>query len=215
MIIPLIPFQQTTRSPTIFQFIGIVISNFFWILVQNARVHTHTDSGIAIFCEGKIKEILSIPQFLSNKLLVIFREGEIKEILSIPWFHSNKQLAHQPLFNLSVSLLITFFGFLFKMLEFTRSWERNFSALSFIKNKRSNKLGVEFLVDLMLSFLEKDLVNKILCDDILMERVVDVFKNLGNGTIGDNKSRKKFYSHKTIKIIVFSYKVVSHITFLT
>ena len=74
----------------------------------------------------------------------------------------------------------------------TATCERNFSALSFIKNKRRNKLGVEFLDDLMLSFLEKDLVNKILCDDILMEQVVDVFKNLGNGTIGDNERRQNY-----------------------
>ena len=74
----------------------------------------------------------------------------------------------------------------------TATCERKFSALSFIKNKRRNKLGVQFLDDLMLSFFLKDLVNKIIGDEILMERVVDVFKNLGNGTVGDNKSRKNY-----------------------
>ena len=46
----------------------------------------------------------------------------------------------------------------------TSTCERKFSALNFIKNKLRNRLGDEFLDDLLLDFLEKDLVNKILKD---------------------------------------------------
>ena len=45
--------------------------------------------------------------------------------------------------------------------------ERNFSVLNFIKNKLHNRLGDEFLDDLLLGFLEKNLVNKILNDEDL------------------------------------------------
>ena len=44
----------------------------------------------------------------------------------------------------------------------TATYERNFSVLSLIKNNLRNRLGDDFLDDLMLGFLEKDLVNKIM-----------------------------------------------------
>ena len=120
-----------------------------------------------------------------NMLLEEFNEKELKKMTLSKlnkWIHQKNKY---PLIAKLLKLVIV-------IPSSTATCERTFSALSFIKNKRRNKLGVEYLDDLMLSFLEKDLVNKILCNDILMERVVDVFKDLGNGTIGDNKSRKNY-----------------------
>ena len=74
----------------------------------------------------------------------------------------------------------------------TATCERNFSALNFIKNKTRNKIGNDFLDDLMLGYLEKDLVNKVLSDKKSKERVVDAFKDLGSGSIGDAKSRMNY-----------------------
>ena len=74
----------------------------------------------------------------------------------------------------------------------TATCERNFSTLNFIKNKTRNKMGDDFLDNLMLGYLEKDLVNKVLSNEESRERVVDVFKDLGYGSIGDDKSRKNY-----------------------
>ena len=74
----------------------------------------------------------------------------------------------------------------------TATCERNFSGMGHIKNKVRNALGDDFLNDLMLGYLEKDLVNKVLSDENLRERVVDVFKNLGEGSDTDRKSRKNY-----------------------
>ena len=74
----------------------------------------------------------------------------------------------------------------------TATCERNFSGLSFIKNKLRNKLGDDYLDDLMLGFLEKDLVNKILKTEELRERVIDVFRDLGCGTADNKTSRKRY-----------------------
>ena len=68
----------------------------------------------------------------------------------------------------------------------------NFSAIKFIKNKLHNILGDKFLDDLLLGFLEKDLVNKILNNEDLRERIVDEFRDLGSGSANNNISRK-FY----------------------
>lgn len=70
--------------------------------------------------------------------------------------------------------------------------ERNFSSLNYIKNKTRNKLGDDYLDDLLLGFLEKDIVNRVCSDNDLMEKVVDKFKEMGSGIDGDNKSRKNF-----------------------
>ena len=74
----------------------------------------------------------------------------------------------------------------------TATCERNFSGLSFIKNNLRNKLGDDYLDDLMLGFLEKDLVNKILNTEELRERVIDVFRDLGCGTADNKISRKRY-----------------------
>ena len=49
----------------------------------------------------------------------------------------------------------------------TVTCERNFSALNSIKNKLRNRLGDEFLDDMLLGFIEKDLADKILNDEDL------------------------------------------------
>ena len=72
----------------------------------------------------------------------------------------------------------------------TATCERNFSVLNFIKNKLRNRLGDEFLDDLLLGFLEKDLINKILNNEDLRERIVDKFRDLGSGSANNNISRK-------------------------
>ena len=74
----------------------------------------------------------------------------------------------------------------------TATCERNFSGLNFIKNKLRNKLGNDFLDDLMLGFLEKDLVNKVLNDEATRNKVVDAFKDLGCNTGGNKRSRKDY-----------------------
>ena len=53
-----------------------------------------------------------------------------------------------------------------------------FSALNFIKNKLRNIIADEFLDDLLLIFLETDLVNKILKDKDLQEKIIDTFRDL-------------------------------------
>ena len=43
----------------------------------------------------------------------------------------------------------------------------------------------------MLSFIEKDLVNKVISDEVLIERIiVDTFRDLGFESVGDKKSRR-------------------------
>ena len=74
----------------------------------------------------------------------------------------------------------------------TATCKRNFSGMGYITNKVRNSLGDDFLNDLMLGYLEKDLVNKVLSDEKLRERVVDVLKNLGEGSDTDRKSRKNY-----------------------
>ena len=74
----------------------------------------------------------------------------------------------------------------------TSTCERNFSAINFIKNKLRNILGDEFLDDLLLDFLEKDLVNKIINNEDLRERIADKFRDLGSGSANDNISRKLY-----------------------
>ena len=70
--------------------------------------------------------------------------------------------------------------------------ERNFSGQAFIKNKLRNKLGNEYLDDLMLGFLEKDLVNKVLQNEATRDQVVDAFKDLGRDSGGNKNSRKHY-----------------------
>ena len=68
--------------------------------------------------------------------------------------------------------------------------ERNFSRLSFIKNKLRNKLGEDVIENLILGFLRKDFVNKVLDDKILRDKALDIFKDLGCDS-GDNKNSRK------------------------
>ena len=60
----------------------------------------------------------------------------------------------------------------------TSTYEMIFSALNFIKNKLRNIIADEFLDDLLLIFLETDLVNKILKDKDLQEKIIDTFRDL-------------------------------------
>ena len=96
------------------------------------------------------------------------------------WVHKQNMF---PLLSKLLKLIIV-------MPSTTATCERNFSALSFIKNSRRNKLGDDFLDDLMLGFLEKDLVNKIINTEELRERVIDVFRDLGCGKSENKTSRK-------------------------
>ena len=98
------------------------------------------------------------------------------------WVHKQNMF---PLLSKLLKLIVV-------MPSTTATCERNFSALSFIKNSRRNKLGDDFLDDLMLGFLEKDLVNKIINTEELRERVIDVFRDLGCGT-PENKTSRKHY----------------------
>ena len=98
------------------------------------------------------------------------------------WVHEQNTF---PLLSRLLKLIIV-------MPSTTATCERNFSGLSFIKNNLRNKLGDVFLDDLMLGFLEKDLVNKIINTEELRERVIDAFRDLGCGT-SENKTSRKHY----------------------
>ena len=59
------------------------------------------------------------------------------------------------------------------------SCERVFSGLKTIKSRLRSTMGGEFLSDLLTVYMEKDLLKKIVQDDEELEKVVDIFKRMG------------------------------------
>ena len=68
----------------------------------------------------------------------------------------------------------------------------NSSALNFIKNKLCDRLRDKLLDYLLLGFLEKGLVNKIINDENLREIIVDTLRDLESISSNNNICRQ-FY----------------------
>ena len=64
--------------------------------------------------------------------------------------------------------------------------------MKYIKNRLRNKLGNDFLDDLMIGFLEQDIVNKVIKDSELQEQVINKFRDLGDGSNNHSTSRKRY-----------------------
>ena len=60
------------------------------------------------------------------------------------------------------------------------SCERNFSALKFVKTRLRSTMGEDLLDNLLFLFVEKELVNKVIVSDELMDKVLDKFASFGN-----------------------------------